>query len=222
MRECDDFRMPPPQPEPADVQWAAGLLQAPVVEWGVVYARNGRSTKRLLIGSRVVYLKSAAGLAAESDRLRWLESVRPAPEVLGFRAGEPDWLLTAAAVGADLTSDRYTGQPEVVVTLLAEALRGLHGLDPTTCPFGRPGPGLVVVHGDACLPNFLAVDGRISSYLDVGELRVDRPDVDLAAAVWSLHHNLGPGWGAAFLEAYGWPDRDEVAVERLRLDYKGE
>lgn len=50
-------------------------------------------------------------------------------------------------------------------------------------------------------------------------LRVARDD---AAAVWSLHHNLGPGWGAAFLEAYGWPDRDEVAVERFRLGYKGE
>jgi aminoglycoside phosphotransferase len=40
------------------------------------------------------------------------------------------------------------------------------------------------VHGDACLPNFV---------------RIDSPEIDLAAAVWSLDHNLGPGFGGAFL-----------------------
>lgn len=113
-------------------------------------------------------------------------------------------------------------QPGVVVRLLATALRGLRSIDRAACPFGRPGPGLVVVHGNACLPNFLATDDRITGYLDVGELRIDRPEVDLAAAVWSLPHNLGPGWGAAFLNAYGWPSTDEATVEQLRLAYKGE
>lgn len=191
-------------------------------DWSVVYERNGRSTKRIQVGSRVVYLKTDLALDGERDRLRWLRSFRRAPEVLGFRAGNPDWLLTGAVNGCDLTASRYTRRPKLVVQLLADALRSLHRIDQTGCPFSRPKAGSVVIHGDACLPNFLADDDRISGYLDVGELRIDRPEIDLAAAIWSLQHNLGPGWGAAFLTAYGWPDNDEDTVERLRLCYKGE
>lgn len=116
----------------------------------------------------------------------------------------------------------YRSRPDLVVRLLADALTSLHRIDQDSCPFGEREPGLVVVHGDACLPNFLAVDERISSYLDVGELRINRPEVDLAAAIWSLQHNLGHGWGARFLAAYGWPDNDEETIESLRLRYKGE
>lgn len=208
--------------EPPDILWATAVMQAPVSEWGVVYARNGRSTKRLHVGSQILYLKTAPALAAERDRLRWLGSFRPTPDVLGFRSGNPDWLLTRAAIGTGLIDDRYTRQPNVVVQLLASALTSLHRIDPTTCPFGRQEQGLVVVHGDACLPNFLATDDRISGYLDVGDLRLERPEVDLVAAIWSLQHNLGPGWGPAFLNAYGWAQTDEDTAEKLRLAYKGE
>lgn len=188
----------------------------------MVYTREGRTTKRLHVGSQTFYLKADHPLGAERDRLRWLAAFRPTPEVLGFHADDhgPDWLLTRAAIGTDLTATKYTSHPEVIVRLLAEALTSLHQIDQQSCPFGRAGPGLVVVHGDACLPNFLAVGNRISSYLDVGELRIDRPEVDLAAAIWSLQHNLGPGWGAPFLSAYGWASDDESTVEKLRLDYE--
>ncbi|NYE74949.1 phosphotransferase [Microlunatus parietis] len=171
------------------------MSQRRVLEWQVVYQRDGRCTKRLHGGDEVLFLKTAPDLRAERDRLRWLGRHLPAPPVLGFRPGDPDLLLTRAGIGRDLTDDNHRRKPVLVVQLLAAALRRLHGIDPDTCPFGRQGPGLVVVHGDACLPNFLATGERITGYLDVGELRIDRAEVDLAAAVWSLQHNLGPGWG---------------------------
>jgi aminoglycoside 3'-phosphotransferase-2 len=208
--------------DPPEVRWAAEVLQSSITEWSVVYARNGRSTKRLRTGAQVVYLKIDRDLSPERDRLRWLGSVQPAPQVLGFRPGSPDWLLTSAASGLDLTAALYIERPALVVRLLAEALTNLHRINPKSCPFGRPAEGMVVVHGDACLPNFLATGEQISGYLDVGDLRIDRPEVDLSAAIWSLQHNLGSGWGAPFLRAYGWPDEDEATVERLRLSYKGE
>ena len=40
-------------------------------------------------------------------------------------------------------------------------------------------------------------------------------EVDLSAAVRSLQYNLGPGFGRAFLTAYGRPDATDRDVDRL-------
>ena len=80
--------------------------------------------------------------------------------------------------------------------------------------------GKVLVHGDACLPNFLFHGDELSGYINVGDLAVGEPEVDLVAAVWSLQYNLGPGYGLAFLREYGVSDADEKRVEALRQKYE--
>ena len=85
-------------------------------------------------------------------------------------------------------------------------------------PFG--GCGSVLVHGDACLPNFLFSAEQLSGYIDVGNMALGEPEVDLAAAVWSLQHNLGHGYGLEFLSQYGVEQADEEEVERLRQLYE--
>src|SRR5260370_30665603 len=52
-----------------------------------------------------VYVKRAAALADERDRLAWLHGRLPVPEVIGFyRAAGDDWLMTREIAGAPLYS----------------------------------------------------------------------------------------------------------------------
>jgi kanamycin kinase len=79
---------------------------------------------------------------------------------------------------------------------------------------------LVLCHGDYCLPNVLIDDeGRITGYLDLGELGVADRWWDLAVATWSVTWNLGPGWETLFLDAYGARlDPERNAYYRLMYD----
>ena len=62
---------------------------------------------------------------------------------------------------------------------------------------------LVVAHGDACLPNFLALDGKFSGMIDVGRLGIADRWQDLALACRSIGFNCGAAAVAPFLAAYG-------------------
>ncbi len=101
-----------------------------------------------------VYVKRAADLAPERDRLAWLADRWPVPEVIGFfrrrrrlagherGEGVP---LYDASVG--LTPDR------IAETARRDPARILHATDATGCPFGVRKRGNVLIHGDYCLPN---------------------------------------------------------------------
>lgn len=77
-------------------------------------------------------------LGDEIARLRWLQAQgQPAPTVIATaeEAGRR-WLLMSALPGRDLASSPDL-PPQQVVTVLADALRGLHALPVAACPFDQ-------------------------------------------------------------------------------------
>ena len=197
-----------------------------------------------------------AELPGEVARLQWLGSIGlPCPEVVDvLDHGDRHWLLMTAVPGRDLASTDDLAA-ETAVTLVAQALRMLHDVDPEVCPFdhrsalrvaaatanfqaGRYdgddpscGPAhherllatrpvnedLVVTHGDACFPNFMACNGRFTGFIDCGRLGVADRYQDIALACRSLERNFGAAVTPAFLAAYGIaePDAEKLAWYNL-------
>ncbi|MDH7796956.1 MULTISPECIES: APH(3')-II family aminoglycoside O-phosphotransferase [unclassified Beijerinckia] len=77
-------------------------------------------------------------LLAEAARLRWLAASGIAcPQVENTSSdGQRNWLLTRALPGRDLASSPHLAA-EQIVTIAADALRDLHRLDPSPCPFDQ-------------------------------------------------------------------------------------
>lgn len=156
----------------------------------------------------------------EKDRLSWLSHKIPAPKVIGFTKGHGrEALLMSAIPGIDLAHLCNSWPTDKIVKKLAEALISLHSIEIQDCPFGKKENKKVLVHGDACLPNFIFLDDIFSGYIDLGDVSIGHPEIDLSAAVWSLQHNLGAGYGLRFLQEYGVERADEAMVEKLRQQY---
>lgn len=198
--------------------WACALAGAEPTCSTRVRSGDANQVYHLEMGGKWLFLKVGPRLQPEHDRLIWLEGRLPAPRAIGFKSQSgADALLMSAVDGQDLAtlSDSLTSQ--AVIERLAGALRVLHASPVTDWPFGGSG-GLV--HGDACLPNFLFVGDHLSGYIDVGDMALGNPKVDLAAAIWSLQYNMGVGHGLTFLREYGVIGVNEADVERLRMSYQ--
>jgi len=167
-----------------------------------------------------MFVKRAAELAGERDRLAWLAGRWPVPKVAGFfhEFGD-DWLVTYAVPGVPMHHTSLGWDPDRVAKTLGEILRGLHSTEAAGCPFGVRKRGNVLVHGDYCLPNVLVQDGKLSGLVDVGQAGLGGPEIDLAAGVWTLQYNFGKGFARAFLDVYGWPPMTDQAIEKLRRRY---
>jgi aminoglycoside phosphotransferase len=175
---------------------------------------------RLTGASGAVYVKRAAELAGERDRIEWLTGRLPVPVLVGFvHANADDWLLTREMPGVPLHHPSLGGEPAKVAQRFGEILREIHSIDAAGCPFGEEGAGHVLIHGDYALPNVLVDKGRFSGLVDVGRSGLGDPRDDLAAALWSLHYNYGHGHAAGFLDAYGAPPMTDKEIERLRGRY---
>jgi kanamycin kinase len=209
-------------PLPDDVRAAAveALGGTPVSEefawmsWaGTVWRLRGGDGTAL-------FVKRAAHLVAERDRLEWLAGRWPVPEVVGlFHALGDDWLVTRAVAGVPMFDKSVGWEPKHVAARFGEFLKVLHAADASGCPFGVRKRGHVLVHGDYCLPNVLVHEGRLSAVVDVGLAGLGNPEVDLAAGVWTLQYNYGKGFARDFLDAYGWPPMSDEAIEKLRRQY---
>ena len=175
---------------------------------------------RLSGSGGAVFVKRAADLAGERDRLAWLAGRWPVPELLAFiQAAGDDWLLTRAVAGVPMYDPSVGWPPARVAQALGEVLQELHAADGRDCPFGVRKPGNVLVHGDYALPNVLVHEGMFSALVDVGRAGLGNPEVDLAAGIWTLQYNYGRGHARAFLDAYGWPPMSDEAIEKLRRKY---
>lgn len=210
------MRMPEEVAEAARVALGGGEIHREFawMSWaGTVWRLEGESG--------VIYVKRAAHLEEERDRLEWLKGRWPVPELIGlYRGFGDDWLLTHAVRGVPLNDTSIKWDGRTMARRLGAILRELHSVDASDCPFGGPPqPGEVLVHGDYCSPNVLVEDGRLSALVDVGRARVDSPKVDFAAAIWSLQYNHGPGFAPEFLVAYGVPPMTDREIERLRRSY---
>jgi aminoglycoside phosphotransferase len=175
---------------------------------------------RLAGESGAVYVKRAARLEDELARLEWLHGRLPVPEVVGFfHAAGDDWLITRGLEGVPLYHRSVGWPPSQVARVFGQILRTIHETDATGCPFGARKRGHVLVHGDYCLPNVLVKDGALSGLVDVGGAGLGDPRQDLAAGVWTLQYNFGPGLAREFLASYGWPPMADQDIERLRRKY---
>jgi aminoglycoside 3'-phosphotransferase II len=202
-------------------------------------------------------------LADEAARLTWLSQQNIAcPAIMSF-VQEPDqsYLLMTRLEGHDLASAADRLAPQRIIEILAAALKSLHDIDPTSCPFdhrvdiriedvrkrvlagavdeddfdderaGQTAEDLfaklcslkpasedvVITHGDACLPNFMAANGNFTGFIDCGRLGLADRHQDLALACWSVEYNLGKEWVMPFLALYNGPVIDEKKIAFYRL-----
>jgi aminoglycoside phosphotransferase len=175
---------------------------------------------RLTADSGAVYLKRAAELGGERDRIAWLSGRLPLPEVVGFVHAQGDcWMLTRELRGLPLYHASLGWGPARVARRFGEILREIHSIDASECPFGEAAPGHVLIHGDYCLPNVLVENDRLVGLVDVGRAGLGDPRDDLAAGVWTLDYNFGHGYAPDFLDAYGAPAMTHRDLERLRRRY---
>lgn len=167
------------------------------------------------------FLKIGASLEKEHKRLEWLSGKLPIPKVVGFtKINDKDVLLLSELEGKNLAVLSKEWPVEKVVDKLVNVLHKFHDVDTKNCPFGIFEPSKVLVHGDACLPNFIFQDDNFSGYIDLGDLTISNPEIDFSAVIWSLQHNLGPGYGMMFLKKYGVKNVTNELVEKLRLQYE--
>ena len=78
---------------------------------------------------------------------------------------------------------------------------------------------LVVCHGDYCPPNVLLQEGRVTGYVDLGELGAADRWWDVATGAWSVGWNFGEGLEPLFYESYGvTPEPGRIRFFRLLYD----
>lgn len=176
---------------------------------------------RLYTSKGTFFLKIGKNLSREKGKLDWLQGKLPVPEAKAFTTiGDTDALILTAIEGINLAHLAKEWPTERVVSELVTALQKFHAVNTKGCPFGDVGSDKVLIHGDACLPNFIFKGDAFSGYIDLGDMCVGNKEIDLAAGVWSLQYNLGKGHGAYFLRQYGLENVTEELVESFRLKFE--
>jgi kanamycin kinase len=141
----------------------------------------------------------------------------------------PGWFLVTELRGRDAAQDWPAPERTAVLDAMVEQLQQLHALDVAGCPFasgyptGEPTDRLVVTHGDYCCPNVFVdpVTLRPTGVLDVGELGVGDPRIDLAAVMVTLAGGMNTQYGGRpayeyVCRRYGADPDDERTLELFR------
>jgi len=204
------------------LHWAKDLLSIEVIvnkehhgDEGVVFKIDSKK------GNYFLKIKNGSNFLKERQRLAWFENKLPVPKVVGFteKDGTGAILLTAIE-GKNLAVLCKEWPVEKVITKLADALYKFHDTNTQGWSFDEPDSKKILVHGDACLPNFIFNGNSFSGYIDLSDAKLANPEIDLSAAIWSLQYNLGSGHGLQFLEKYGYKNATEATTNKLRLQYE--
>lgn len=204
------------------IHWAKNLIKNKTTvsrehhgDEGVVYKITSKR------GNYFLKIKTNSTFLKERERLAWLRDKLPVPKVVGFteKDGTGAILLTALE-GKNLAVLCKEWPAEKVIDKLADALHTFHNTDTRGWPFDVSDSKKILVHGDACLPNFIFNGDVFSGYIDLADSRLADPEIDLSATIWSLQYNLGIGHGSRFLEKYGYEDTTEDTSNKLRLQYE--
>lgn len=199
--------------EAARLMWASGHLPVPAV----VASGHHDGVGWLLLDGLPGRDATAPELRADPARLiatlaRGLRRFHQAPvEACPFRLTVTDAIGAVRRRVAAGVVDQSDLHDEHAHLSLDEAVALVERLAPDD-------EDPVVCHGDYCFPNVLIEDGRVTAYLDLGELNVADRWWDLAVASWSTTWNIGLGWEGPFLDAYG-VEADERRMTFWRLVY---
>ena len=171
-----------------------------------------------LKNNRISYfLKIGSNLEAEYKRLVWLEDKTLSPHPISFKVFEDkEALLISGIEGFNLYYLSQFWDMDILIKRYAEAILNFHSIAIADCPFGVAHNHTVLTHGDACLPNLIFTrEGEFKGFIDLGDMKIDDKEIDLAAAIWSLQFNLGAGYGQKFLSEYGIDNPSQEMVDRL-------
>ena len=113
-------------------EWAVRFLGAPIFDSSC--SREARVFFVDKEGGIYLKLSPRGTLEKEAKMAQYFHGKGLAPEVLDYRTGDTDVLLTRAAVGEDLTHTAYLSDPRRLCDTLATLLRELHETDFTGCP----------------------------------------------------------------------------------------
>lgn len=202
------------------VNWVEKRLGTPISVTKEIHGDQS-DVFRIEFSDKKYFLKIGKELEKERERLEWLKGKLLVPNIIGFtHISGKDGLLLSEIEGENLATLSKKWSGDKIVDKLAEALRRFHATDATGFPFGVAGADKVLIHGDACLPNFMFKNDIFSGYIDLGDLSIDYREVDLAAAVWSLQYNLGSEYGLMFLQKYGIENPTQEMVKEFLLQYE--
>ena len=128
--------------------------------------------------------------------------------------GDRAFYLKTMVKGEALVEKEYLRNPRELVRLLTQAMQMIHAVDISECPIKNPdSEGNSFIHGDFCLPNILAKEGKISGFIDTEAAGIGDPWMDYAWCIWSLEHNLGTDqYTGLLLDALG------IAFDREKFE----
>ena len=121
----------------------------------------------------------------------WISNYISSPKpILFFIENMKAYYLREYLFGDNLCIDKYINNPLLLIDILVEGCNLLHSIKPTDKKYILDDEYETLVHGDFCLPNILAVDGKLSGFIDLGDSGIGDPWRDYAWCIWSLEYNL--------------------------------
>ena len=145
--------------------------------------------------------EAKADVLAEAARLAWLNGLAGAPRLL-WDGVIGDCAASLVAEHSGRAAHECSDDSAHAIESAARALRVVHALPVSTCPFGaRSAATDVVIHGDYALPNVIIARATVG-VVDWSLLRIGDPNEDIDDAERSIRRNFGERWRAHFRDAF--------------------